>query len=222
MTRHDGKVFGIGLRKTGTRSLAAATRELGYRTMHKGGGSTSRLVDRAVDEGRPLLTHLGAHFDVYLDVESLVRNFRLLDQQYPGSKFILTTRDIESWLASMERHVLGNRERAARGEYDGTFLEVEPERWREDFVDHHAAVRDHFAGRPDDLLELDVAAGHGWERLAPFLGCKIPSRPFPWENRQGAGTYRAQALAGRVRTTARAVRHRVLRSRWVRRPARRT
>jgi hypothetical protein len=45
-------------------------------------------------------------------------------------------------------------------------------------------VAAHFAGRPEDLLTLDLCAGEGWERLAPFLGWeRVPERPFPWENR---------------------------------------
>ena len=40
----------------------------------------------------------------------------------------------------------------------------------------------HFAGRPDDLLVLDVVGGEGWERLCPFLGLAPPDEPFPHFN----------------------------------------
>lgn len=200
------RVLGIGLRKTGTRSVAVATRELGFRTLHKGGDATSALVEAAAAAGRPLLSGLGDEFDVYLDVEALVHRFAELDEQYPGSRFLLTTRPVDAWLSSMERHVLGNRERAERGEYDGSFLEVEPQRWRSEYEDHHAAVRRHFADRPGDLLEFDVTAGDGWERLAPFLGVPVPSAPFPWENRAGEGTYRRRSPRREVEVRVRAAR----------------
>src|SRR5690348_2859590 len=105
----SAKVFGIGLNKTGTRSLAMATRLLGMRTLHKGDLATNQLVERAAAEGVPLLTYLGTNFDAYFDVEGLVHRFAELDQQYPGSKFILSTRDREAWLLSREKHVLANQ-----------------------------------------------------------------------------------------------------------------
>ncbi len=39
------------------------------------------------------------------------------------------------------------------------------------------------------------------ERLAPFLGRDVPEQPFPWENRDGEGTYRA-AKGGLAKTVA--------------------
>jgi hypothetical protein len=185
------KVFGIGLNKTGTRSLAMAMRMLGHRTLHKGAQSTSDLVDRAHHEGVPLLTYIGEQFDAYFDVDAIVRRYADIDAQYPGSRFILTTRELDGWLRSREKHVLANQERAARREYAGSWLTVDFDAWREERTRHHDAVESYFASRPDDLLVMDVAAGDGWDKLAPFIGVKAPARPFPWENREGAGTYRA-------------------------------
>ena len=37
----------------------------------------------------------------------------MLDRQYPGSKFILTVRDLDDWLDSRRRHVETNIERHA-------------------------------------------------------------------------------------------------------------
>src|SRR5262249_3273856 len=118
----NGKVFGIGLRKTGTRSIAAATRALGLRTLHKGGRGTSKLVEQAAAEGKPLLTYLGPDYEAYFDVKSIEERFAELDEQYPGSKFILSMRDETAWLDSYEKHVLGNQARAKRGEYEGVLL----------------------------------------------------------------------------------------------------
>ena len=43
-------------------------------------------------------------------------------------------------------------------------------------------VRAYFAGRPDDLLVLDVVGGEGWEKLCPFLGLEPPAEAFPHFN----------------------------------------
>ena len=134
------KIFCIGLNKTGTISLHQALTTLGFSSLHWGGQASRHAVERAIREDKPLLEYLG-DYDAYSDIQRLSVNFELLDRQYPASRFILTTRDVEQWLDSRRRHVLRNRERKAQGEYDGTFLEIEPDRWRAQFVDHHRARR---------------------------------------------------------------------------------
>ena len=175
------KIFGIGLNKTGTISLHQALTGLGLSSLHWGGPPSRRAVERAIREGKPLLTYLG-EYDAYSDIQRLSVSFDVLDRQYPGSRFILTTRDVDDWVDSRRRHVERNRERKARGEYDGTFLEIELDRWREQFVDHHARVLEYFRDR-DDLLVMRVTRGDGYELLCPFLGVPIVTAPFPWEHR---------------------------------------
>src|SRR5262245_10122955 len=112
------KVFCIGLNKTGTRSLNDALELLGLRGMHWGGRDVASAaqrgpqikaaVERALAEGRPLLDDLD-DADAYSDILALSENFTALDEQYPGSKFILTTRDVDDWLASRRRHVEQNQ-----------------------------------------------------------------------------------------------------------------
>jgi hypothetical protein len=181
-------IFCIGLSKTGTRSLHDALQVLGLRSVHWGGPDVQSAVqrgpeiraavERAAAEGRPLLDEL-EEADAYSDIEALSIRFDVLDRQYPGSKFILTVRHLESWLDSRERHVEANVARRQRGEYAGTFLVVDRPAWAAEMTRHQERVRAHFAGRPGDLLELDIAAGDGWEELCSFLGCEVPDVPFP-------------------------------------------
>lgn len=182
------KVFCIGLSKTGTRSLHAALELLGLRSVHWGGPDLETAVqrgpemqaaiERCLREGRPLLEDL-EEADAYSDVLGLTTNFDVLDRQYPGSRFILTVRDLDEWIDSRRRHVEANIARRARGEYRGAFLTVDPDGWRAEMGAHIARVQAHFAGRPDDLLVMDIAAGDGWERLCPFLELAVPEAPFP-------------------------------------------
>jgi hypothetical protein len=175
-------VFAIGLNKTGTRSLHDALATLGWTPLHWGGPASRLAVERAEAEGLPLLTHLPG-YDAFSDILALAERFAVLDEQYPGSRFILTTRALDGWLESRRRHVLRNQVEAAAGRYAGDFLEVDLDGWRAEREQHHGAVRTHFAARPGDLLELDIGAGQGWEALCPFLGVPTPSTPFPWEGR---------------------------------------
>jgi hypothetical protein len=175
------KIFCIGLNKTGTISLHQALTKLGFSSLHWGGQASRRAVEQAIGEGKPLLEYLGDH-DAYSDIQRLSVNFDVLDRQYPGSRFILTTRDIDGWIDSRRRHVERNRERKARGEYEGTFLEIEPDRWRTQFLEHHARVEEYFGDR-DNLLVMRVTDGDGYELLCPFLGVPVLSSPFPWSHR---------------------------------------
>ncbi len=175
------KIFCIGLNKTGTSSLHRALQDLGFTSQHFGGPPIRKAVERAIAEDKPLLTYL-PEADAYSDIQRLSVNFERLDREYPGSKFILTTRPIDGWIDSRRRHVERNRAAKARGEYDGTFLEIEPERWRELFEQHHRKVVEYFAGR-DDFIEFRVTDGDGYDKLCPFLGVKQPRSEFPWRNR---------------------------------------
>jgi Sulfotransferase domain len=179
------KIFGIGLNKTGTSTLHEALTILGYRSFHWGGPAAGALVGRALAAGEPLLSRLEAAeglIDSISDRVEVSTSFDLADKQYPGSRFVLTVRDIDAWLASRRQHVENNQRRQAAGEYSGTFLTVDLPGWRAQYDTHVARVRAYFGARPD-LLELDVTAGGGWAPLCRFLGQDVPSTPFPWTNR---------------------------------------
>ena len=170
------RVFGIGLSRTGTTSLAGALERLGYRTIH------------FPDPG-PMLAGDFSGFDL-LDAAtdtSVTAFFPLLDQRYPGSRFVLTVREMEAWLASVEDLF----RRRPEGE-TGPTAEVrrlvygretfDREHFRGACERHYAWVRGYFKDRPADLLEMDVAAGDGWEKLCAFLGSAAPGAPFPRAN----------------------------------------
>ncbi|WP_275460834.1 sulfotransferase family protein [Streptomyces noursei] len=188
------KVFGLGLPRTGTRSLRAALHLLGYDVAHYPVDRASLDALTRGDGRLPLLEH----YDGLADVAA-VPCFRELDALHRGAKFILTVRDKASWLASMEAnwpedaapgspcgrdHTAHSAARATRRfvreavygcrAFDARHLSRV-------YDEHVATVRAHFDGRPGDLLVLDVVGGEGWERLAPFLSASAPARPFPAE-----------------------------------------
>ena len=177
------KIFGIGLNKTATVSFHEAMSILGFRSIHWGGPEFKAPIVRAKNASLPLLTDVSPEWEVFSDIQVLTNNFDLLDEQYPGSRFVLTTRPLDDWLDSRRRHVEKNRARAEHGTYSGDFLEIDVDDWTQEYLDHHERVRSHFAGRPDALLEIDITAGEGWAPLCTFLDVPVPDVPFPWENR---------------------------------------
>jgi hypothetical protein len=175
------KVFGIGLHKTSTTSLANALYTIGYDV----GGyfdtarfdSEAELCDFVVAEARARDAVQDMPWPAF---------YQLLDQEFPGSKFVLTLRDPQRWIASVVTH-FGSRQipsheyvygvPAAEG-YESTYLDH--------LERHEREVREYFADRADDLLVMDIAGGDGWDVLCEFLGVPVPDFPFPRQNQLGA------------------------------------
>lgn len=147
-------VFGVGLEKTGTTSLHEALTVLGWRSVHFPPAS---LLDDPGD------------FNAFSDWPIFER-YRELDSLYPGSRWVLTTRPFEDWIASRERH------RKAWGTPEGWSFDRRA-LWRV-WNAHHRAVRRHFGNR---LLTLNL--GDGWEPLCSYLGVPVPDHPYPWANK---------------------------------------
>jgi hypothetical protein len=181
------RIFGIGLNKTGTMTFDKAMTILGFASLHDGGPEVHGLVKAAIDDGAPLLANLDQRYDAFSDIGLLSRRFGILDRQYPGSRFVLTVRPVDEWIDSRRRHVERNRALREIGQYDGTFLEIDEERWRQEWDHHVDRVRTYFGDRPD-FLEVDLTHDPRWGPLCELLGLDEPDQPFPWVNRGDAIT----------------------------------
>jgi Sulfotransferase domain len=189
------KVFGVGLSRTGTHSLTAALHVLGYDTVHY---PTDRATLETLLRGDvrfPLLEH----YDGITDITT-APYYEDLDREWPGSKFVLTVRDEDSWLRSCRKH-WASLSAFRYGEYDehSVFVEVRrfleaavyaccefnEEHFRRVYRRHVRNVISYFVGRESDLLMLNIVAGEGYEQLAPFLGAPVPTRPFPHDGMKG-------------------------------------
>ncbi|NDQ55816.1 MAG: hypothetical protein GZ088_01935 [Acidipila sp.] len=170
-TQEQRKVFGIGLSRTGTTSLHQALGLLGFRSIHY--------------PPLHLMTDLLQDYDAAVDTP-VACSFRELDTRYPSSQFILTVRDIRSWLASTEAFFAGlppteEWKREVRLRTYGVLV-WERRAFLNAYHRHLEAVLDYFGNRPAQLLILDICAGEGWEMLCAFLGIPVPNVPFPHAN----------------------------------------
>jgi hypothetical protein len=182
------KIFGIGLSKTGTTSLTSALILLGYNAIHY--PPTPELYD-AIEQ-----------CDAATDT-SVACRFRELDRRFPGSKFILTVRNIDDWLISARHHFVGRICRfdweleVRRAIYGVT--EWNHEEFRSAYFRHLSSVRSYFANRPADLLEFDLVGCHDWKALCAFLQVPAPTIPFPHEYR-GAYPQKSETCIADVET----------------------
>jgi len=183
MPTHKIKVFGIGLSKTGTTSLARALETLGYRTRDYLG--VTRYI--AGDLSSVNLKEIDAN-DAFTDTP-IPSFYKQLDKHYPNSKFILTTRDMEGWLKSCKKQFT---ERMVANQNEATSLlhtdlydcfAFDPEKYASGYTRHVNGVLDYFKDRPEDLLVVDICGGEqNWEILSIFLERPVPDIPFPVTN----------------------------------------
>lgn len=179
------KAFGIGWAKTGTTSLGACFRKLGFN--HQ--GQNLSLVHRimAGDYGKVL--SIASAKESFEDWPWIIL-FRQLDMAFPGSKFILTTRDPARWLSSYRAMI------AAQGPPGDDLVRIREFLYGIDtrtatdaqllsrYNNHQQEVVHYFRHRPGDLLVVDWEEGHGWAELCGFLGLPAPAAPFPHLNRR--------------------------------------
>ncbi|MCA9206443.1 MAG: hypothetical protein KDA59_25495 [Planctomycetales bacterium] len=177
-------IFGIGLGRTGTRSLTKALRLMGLNAVHWDNVG-AHVLDRWFDSELTLPSDLDAFIE-----GPFVRWWRAADRLYPDSLFILTTRDKSEWLDSVERWMgrwnppIGDEWFNRRLFYWGTrrfHRELFSAAWDE----HHEAIARYFQNR-SDLLEINIAgtSDHDlWRTLGNFIGRPVPDSPFPHLNR---------------------------------------
>lgn len=171
------KVFGIGFHKTGTTSLAVALQQFGYTVT----GSNEVYNPRIAEEVHDLARRLARTHDAFQD-NPWPLLYREMDREFPGSRFILTTRPTDKWIRSVVTH-FGTQDTPMRRWIYGVGHPAGNEAiYIERYERHNREVLEYFADRPGDLLVLAITEGEGWEKLCPFLGVPVPNRPFPTAN----------------------------------------
>lgn len=182
------KIFCVGLNKTGTSSLHLAFKALGFRSVHcltEDRRNIKHIIKSNYDHGRDILEGI-SEYDVILDWDlddSSHYIFKQFDRCYPGSKFILNTRDMEAWLKSRVKHYEKKRERIKTDpSYNQPWPEINKVKWRYHYQRHHKAVREYFKSRPEDLLVFDISKGHGYKEICEFLDLPRTRKIFPLVN----------------------------------------
>lgn len=197
------RVLGVGLGRTGTKSLHRAFEILGLKSIHY---DQVRLRD-VLDGSNPTPTFRRYDdVDAVTDIPTAVFYKELMDA-YPECKAVLTIRDVDEWWQSSVKHqerakpieptwrhrALALFSRSAAERLDSSrfkayarnyiYGSVVPHEflYKKRFIEYNQRVRAEIPA--DRLLVMDLTAGDGWELLCPFLDLPIPSRPFPHENK---------------------------------------
>ena len=175
------KIVGVGLNKTGTKTLAVCLTEWGYdhftwdldsfRQYQRGDyeslWKTMRAYDSFEDWPWPLM-------------------YREIDSQFPNSKFILTIRQSpEVWFASLCKMAIRLGPLTDFEQYIYGF--ADPAGHEKEHIDfylkYNREVKDYFADRPGKLLVVCWETGDGWKELCDHLGFQVPDIPLPHINK---------------------------------------
>jgi len=101
------KIFGIGLSRTGSLSLQHYMSESGYNSVHY---FVKETLQEIIEFCKPYDFINDAPVSIY---------FEELSQAFPGSKFINTTRNLNSWLKSCACHFAHDQHNQAALKYRG-------------------------------------------------------------------------------------------------------
>ncbi len=187
ITPFPTRIFGIGMHKTGTTSLDAAFKVLGFNSEHWNTALWARKVWDEMLSGRSATVE--SHY-AFSDLPFTLL-YKELDQAYPGSKFILTIRPEDAWLRSVRDHWDPNLN-PWRKDWDiAPFTHVihqklygrktfDADVFLERYRRHNAEVMEYFKDRPGDLLVIHVRHGEmEWGPLCEFLDRPVPECQYP-------------------------------------------
>jgi hypothetical protein len=181
-------VIGIGLPKTGTKSLAKALTILGYNCAHHPVAYHKQVIyqgDYTLPEGHNAFTNTAEDF------------YPELATMYPDAKFVLTTRSMQNWLGSWKRKDKPKAEQSDIGFADRVRIfgtcRYNSHRFRKVYRTHIASALDCFHTSMARPAFSKIAAGisyqtgrllimpmeGNWDALCGFLEKPIPDRPYP-------------------------------------------
>lgn len=163
------KVFFIGFNKTGTTSIHQFFEKQGYASFHhskvfdKKRQFLGKVIKDNFDKNQQLLKGIDSEQiysdfcfstkDVYYEAN---KNFRLLDQQYPNSYFILQTRNEDDWIRSRFLHKSKKEDFYLRSMKALGMSKEELEKfWRSNRRTLHAEII-HYFRRSKNFLIFDI------------------------------------------------------------------
>ena len=163
------KIFFIGFNKTGTMTYNAILKQNGFNGYHY-----TKWASLSNTGDYESLDNIIKRYDVFSDGEK--PNYKRLDTTYPGSLFILNTRDLKKWLQSRIKHVYREYPKNAKCWMWCNYIQ-DPDacikNWIQQRLDYHYEVRQYFKDRPNDFMVLDIDDPEKITKLSEFIGIPL-------------------------------------------------
>lgn len=161
------KIIGAGLNKTGTKTLRYHLIQWGFEHRSYELDAFQQFQAGKIDE---LLDSM-EDYDSFEDWPWPLM-FREIDERFPDAKFILTTRrSADVWYTSLCKMAvrMGPLNDFEKHIYGYSMPQGRKAQHQKYYNRHNATVTDHFANRPEKLLQLCWEDGGTAEQLAGFL-----------------------------------------------------
>ena len=198
MNTTSQKIFNIGFHKTGTTSLTQFMHDLGYKSLHSVAMSMQYLQlgtqhNCGEDTGKPsdfeklidnnLLKHTVQQYDFFSD-NPWPLLYKHLDKTYPDSKFILTLRNNEKWINSLNKYSGTGNTRMRQLVYGYGNPSNHITQYRKIYIRHNKNVKEYFKDK-NNLLIIDIAEDNKVlaNKILQFLGLDNPGITFPTKNK---------------------------------------
>ncbi len=163
--RKAPKIFVIGFNKTGTRSIHTIFKKIGLPSYH---GGRWRNCDNM---------QLFRLYDCFSD--GIPRSIARLDELFPGARFILQVRELDSWILSRLAHIDRiKRQGRHKGVNTWDTTEYAIKSWIKRRNDYHISVLTYFYKRSDLLIINYIRDEDAARKICQFVGYpKYMSRP---------------------------------------------
>lgn len=195
------KVFGLGLSKTGTTTLAACMQQLGYKHTSY---DEVLLADWAAGRLDRIFRAIDTH-DSFDDWPYPLMYSELMERFGANAYYLLTIRrDPRTWIESLKKHALRSPPRNAsfrKLAYGYAYPQLNEDGHIAFYERHNSAVVARAAklGLSDRLRVLCWESGDGWRELCSFLSIEPPTTPFPHENRADQAVHDGEIAAANLR-----------------------
>lgn len=203
-----GRIFCIGMNKTGTTSLMDEFKRLGYSVAPQERGE--RYFPECMGEGTDEFWEYCDMHQFFQDIPfSIPKFYRGIDCRYTGSKFILTVRDSsEQWYESLTRfhtklpHIPSQEKlpsvmdlKISKYIRPGWFYDIhktlfdieDNDPYNRDILirtyeEHIMDVKEYFKDRESDLLILNLGEEGSYQKFLKFLNIDSPYSEFLHKN----------------------------------------
>lgn len=202
--RKNDKIFVIGFNKTGTTSVMHALTELGFIVGHQ--RTAELLLDDVINKIFKSLNLYCKTAEAFQDIPfSLPNIYKILDEFYPNSKFILTIRDSpEQWYNSMcnfhtklwgkdsnlpTTEDLSNASYVYKGfalkyiNYTFGYTHENKEHYINTYNNYINEVRKYFKDDENKLLIINVSDSNSYLKFCQFLKKSPKRETFEWKNK---------------------------------------
>lgn len=158
--------------------MASALTQLGYHVC----GAKNDMAQALLDGNIEAFIDVARKYDAFED-DPWPLLYKEMDKAFPGSKFILTERDADSWYKSCLNHFYEDTTPIRDYIYGDGSPKDHEDTFKRKYNQHILEVKEYFKGREKDFLIVNWTKGDSWEKLCTFLDIPVPSTPFPHANK---------------------------------------